>query len=141
LQTEKHWNLTARAKPSRPPNALSHLKPPQDVLAERLRQISAEGWTPEHDDKHTDGELTSAAVCYAIAAFSPSADKRNPWKRLFYRGEEFIAHTFIANNWPWDRKWWKSKSRRRDLVKAAALILAEIERLDRATAPKPDAEA
>jgi hypothetical protein len=35
--------------------------------------------------------------------------------------------------WPWDRKWWKPTDRRRDLVKAAALILAEIERLDRAT--------
>jgi len=34
--------------------------------------------------------------------------------------------------WPWAEKWWKPKNERRDLVKAAALILAEIERLDRA---------
>lgn len=32
---------------------------------------------------------------------------------------------------PWDEKWWKPKNPRRDLVKAGALILAEIERIDR----------
>ena len=35
--------------------------------------------------------------------------------------------------WPWHRQWWKPKNARRDLVRAAALIVAEIERLDRAT--------
>ncbi len=105
----------------------------QDVFAERQRQISVEGWTPEHDDAHSDGALTSAAICYAAAAFTPTAEKRSPWKTLFYRGEEFIANSFLADNWPWDQKWWNPKSRRRDLVKAAALIIAEIDRLDRAT--------
>lgn len=57
-----------------------------DVVSERRRQIYEEGWSPEHDDEHTDGSLADAAA--------------------------------------WDR--------RRDLVRAAALIVAEIERLDRA---------
>ena len=35
--------------------------------------------------------------------------------------------------WPWAASWWKPKNRRRDLVRAAALIVAEIERIDRAT--------
>jgi hypothetical protein len=35
--------------------------------------------------------------------------------------------------WPWLSKWWKPKDRRRDLVRAAALVIAEIERLDRAS--------
>jgi len=35
--------------------------------------------------------------------------------------------------WPWGGFTWKPTTPRRDLVKAAALILAEIERLDRAT--------
>jgi hypothetical protein len=34
--------------------------------------------------------------------------------------------------WPWHDDWWKPKDRRRDLIRAAALIVAEIERLDRA---------
>jgi len=32
----------------------------------------------------------------------------------------------------WAREWWKPKDRRRDLIRAAALIVAEIERLDHA---------
>lgn len=89
----------------------------RDVLAERRRQISAEGWTPEHDDLHADGAIARAAAAYAIQ----SADYpmiKGPKRALAW--------------WPWDRKWWKPTSRRRDLVKAAALIIAEIERLDRA---------
>jgi hypothetical protein len=35
-----------------------------DVLAERRRQIEAEGWTPEHDDQHSNWELSRAAICY-----------------------------------------------------------------------------
>jgi hypothetical protein len=32
--------------------------------------------------------------------------------------------------WPWTRDWWKPQDFRRDLVRAAALILAELERFD-----------
>src|SRR5690606_39870520 len=39
----------------------------RDVLAERRRQIEAEGWTPEHDDEHSTQELAFAAACYATA--------------------------------------------------------------------------
>lgn len=80
----------------------------EDVAAERRRQVYDEGWTPEHDDAHSLGELAKAAASYA--AGSPA------W------------------TWPWDKKWWKPTDRRRDLVKAGALIVAEIERLDRAAA-------
>lgn len=34
------------------------------IDAERQRQISVEGWTPEHDDQHDDGSLLQAAVFY-----------------------------------------------------------------------------
>ena len=34
-----------------------------DVVGERTRQILDEGWTPEHDDAHTDGQLAQAAAC------------------------------------------------------------------------------
>ena len=75
-----------------------------DVAAERSRQVSREGWTLEHDDSHDRGEMAFAAACYVL---------------------EDTRH------WPWDMKWWKPKNRRRDLVRAAALLVAEIERLDR----------
>lgn len=85
-----------------------------DVLAERQRQMSSEGWTPEHDDEHEHGELADAAGCYAL------------FSELFYCAGE------PPRKWPWSDEWWKPTNRRRDLVKSAALLLAEIERLDRA---------
>ena len=91
-----------------------------DLLAERLRQVDDEGWSPEHDDQHTFGELANAAGCYAwIAGLSDEL-------RLILDAPPPI--------WPsnWGSDWWKPTDRRRDLVKAGALILAEIERIDRA---------
>ncbi|MGP1950539.1 ead/Ea22-like family protein [Citrobacter freundii] len=83
-----------------------------DVISERQRQQSVEGWTPEHDDAYQNSELADAAACYAIHAHN--------------QGFSTPAH------WPWRPEWWKQSGARRDLVKAGALILAEIERIDRA---------
>lgn len=108
----------------------------RDVLAERQRQVSAEGWTPEHDDEHDRGELARAAGCYAIVAGSCQG-----WSADTYSGVQAPSsveddHDEEATTfWPWDKEWWKPKNPRRDLVRAAALILAEIERLDRAALP------
>jgi len=87
-----------------------------DVLAERERQVTAEGWTPEHDDDHNNGELAKAAACYALQSACPG--NQGDYLRF----------------WPveWASSWWKPKDSRSDLVKAGALILAEIERIDRA---------
>lgn len=96
----------------------------QDVAAERKRQIEAEGWTPKHDDKHDGGELAAAGASYALNA----ADQLNPYSQ----GE---ANNVMPMCWPdWSIEWWKPKGPRRDLVRAAALIIAEIERIDRANA-------
>lgn len=92
----------------------------RDVLAERQRQISAEGCTPQRDDEHTGEELARAAACYAL----PQGDYEIPEPPEF---------------WPWPAAWWKPSERRRELVKSGALILAEIERLDRAAQRKGDA--
>jgi len=89
----------------------------QDVLAERRRQVVAEGWTPEHDDQHRLGELAMAAASYACAADDGDCE----------------APRAI---WPWDWSCWNPKDRRHNLIKAGALILAEIERLDRIESPK-----
>ena len=39
-----------------------------DVMAERRRQIEAEGYSAEHDDAHASGELTLAAMSYCVPA-------------------------------------------------------------------------
>lgn len=75
------------------------------IAVERQRQIDVEGWTPEHDDEHTDGAIAHAAAAYAMSSL---------------------------DLWPWEARWWKpSADRVRDLVKAGALIAAEIERIRR----------
>lgn len=76
-----------------------------DVLLERQSQQSEFGFDEEHDAYNNKGELVQAATCY------------------------------LSNNdeyWPigWHRRWWKPRDYRKNLVKAAALLLAEIDRID-----------
>lgn len=91
-----------------------------EIAAERRRQVEVEGWTAKHDDAHDDGEMAQAAACYAM----PSK----------YRKRHLDPRIAGIVDWPktWHHTWWKPKDARRDLIKAAALIVAEIERLDRA---------
>lgn len=108
----------------------------EDIAAERRRQIEVEGWTPEHDDAHADRSLALAAACYAM--FSSVSDSAREATALpasmTTTGEDIPGWSAWLEIWPWDRRWWKPKDRRSDLVRAAALIVAEIERLDRAEA-------
>ncbi len=100
----------------------------QDILEERRRQQEAEGWSHEHDDAHNKGELARAGGLYALVAGSGSTEYRNALD-----GSHMLDPLEAAMRyWPWDRSWFKPSSRRRDLVKAGALIMEEIERLDRA---------
>lgn len=96
----------------------------RDVLAERERQVDAEGWDADHDDEHLDGELARAAAAYALWDAAGERVKR-AWENL---GLSY------PDCWPWALAWWKPRTRRENLVRAGALILAEIERLDRAEA-------
>ncbi|CAM5767111.1 hypothetical protein [Bosea minatitlanensis] len=101
-----------------------------DVIAERRRHVEGEGWTPEHDDAHTRGEMVLAAVSYgtnAAVRLRMTADGYPPVKI-----DELSAAADVPRSWPWARSWWKpAGGTRRILVKAAALLVAEIERLDR----------
>lgn len=80
-----------------------------EISQERARQKSVEGWSEFHDDRHKGQELTMAAACYTLPGIAKST-------------------------WPWDFRWWKPTTHRRNLIKAGALIVAEIERLDRIAA-------
>lgn len=87
----------------------------RDVAAERRRQIEAEGWTPSHDDEHSNSSLAEAAGCYAL------------W------GRAYPEKGRCPGAWPWEAHHWNPKEPRANYVRASALLLAEIERLDRAT--------
>lgn len=98
-----------------------------DIASERRRQIEVEGWTPEHDDEHCYGEMAKAAACYAAGQVVSAI----PHEMDSDRGA-----AGYRSLWPWDFKWWKPKAYRANLVRAGALIVAEIERLDRKGAAK-----
>lgn len=103
-----------------------------DLIAEeRVRQIKEEGFDNSHDNDWTDAEMVRAAVLYALPEN--------------YIDFELRTHKGVVNVnlvdvfWPshWDQSWWKPSDgdgpddRIRDLVKAGALIAAEIDRIQR----------
>lgn len=88
------------------------------IKDERKRQLEKEGYTYQHDATHTNGEIALAAACYAL----PSSHQyiSDP------RGDVNVIDALF----PWNPEFFKpSEDRIRDLVKAGALIVAEIERL------------
>lgn len=110
------------------------------ITEERMRQISKEGWTFDHDDEHIHGELSAAAACYAI-------NKHKSKVRVhMYREAE---NTFLSGNtgdrgdrrlmpegwydaFPWEE--WDKRFKHnqiKSLQIAGALIAAEIDRLQR----------
>lgn len=92
------------------------------IAEERQRHIDKEGYTDSHDDEHDKDEIAIAAACYAMP-------KR---KRKYVKKWKCLAQ-YVPKKWPWDFRDWKETpdDRIRELVKAGALIAAEIDRLQR----------
>lgn len=99
----------------------------KDVINERQRQINQEFYSTENDDEYKQNELLRAAVCYAENVV------RRGWVFDSNFGPDVYQEEEVPDLWPWDLDFWKPKNPRRDLVRAAALIIAEIERIDRST--------
>jgi hypothetical protein len=92
------------------------------IQAERNRQQNEEGYLMEHDDQHTKGELANFACCYALDPMGGDASN--------------IISTLKPDGWELKLSCNENTDdnidgRIRDLVKAGALIVAEIERLHR----------
>ena len=114
----------------------------QLIAQERRRQIEVEGWTAEHDAEHEDGELAMAAACYSatdkiyvIQKYANAFTVRDPWpfedrwdKRYGYGSNAYGKGNEGANYLP-DPKTYTNEERVDLLVKAGALIAAEIDRL------------
>jgi hypothetical protein len=97
----------------------------QEIADERAGQKRREGFTADHDDEHTMSELARAAQAYIQHYVGQWGRVRDDFTAEMYRTRA------APSCWPWGLNWWKPKTGRRDLVRAAALIVAEIERLDR----------
>ena len=89
----------------------------QEIKEERERQISEENYLPENDDFWSNGELADAAATYALT----TATRKS------------LTEKEVPKTWPFGKEWYKPRNdyRRRELILAASLILAEIERIDR----------
>jgi len=88
----------------------------QLVYLERERQINEEGFAPDRDQEYKEYQLVAAAMCYLTAA--PA------------REQSGIDTSTPPPQWPWAPDWWKPSPHDpiRELVKAGALIVAEIDR-------------
>ena len=89
----------------------------RDVVNERARQVTVEGYDEAHDDAHSEGTLATQAAALALREYS----YRHFWEP--HDGWGLAA---------------KHNNRRRRLVIAAALLLAEVERFDRMRHPRKD---
>jgi hypothetical protein len=85
------------------------------MLDERHRQVDEEGYLPEHDEAHIDGELAQAALVYLARVVDPP-------QRIDDR---------VPRDWPWDHSLWHPTDDNpvMMLAKAGALIAAEMDRL------------
>jgi hypothetical protein len=83
------------------------------IEKERNRQIKEEGFDAEHDDSYRAGDLGMGAAAYIMSACT---------------NEPF------PEGWMWQlSSVYKRRVPTATLIKAAAMIVAEIERLDRAS--------
>lgn len=90
------------------------------ILAERERQIRVKRWDAKHDDQHSNHELQRAAESYFLSA------------GMTLQGFKSFRP---PDGWPWAKEWWKPSTPIRDLTKAGALWLAEVDRLRRLQTP------
>ena len=85
------------------------------VLKERAQHFSREGRTSSYDDGHIGGELALAAAEYAMVS----------------TGRYGTLKGGPSHVWPWSPQWFKPTTPHLALVKAGALIIAELDRIDR----------
>lgn len=82
----------------------------QLVSDERDRQIITEGYDVQHDRNHHKNDLAYAAIAYALHA---------------------VGRARLAQDiWPFSPSSYKPKNRETDLIRAAALIIAELDRTE-----------
>ncbi|HZF69380.1 hypothetical protein [Sulfuricurvum sp.] len=94
------------------------------VKAEREKQITKHGYTPEHDDEHIDGSIADAGACYG-------SNQENLWKDDYTNLHNGTPGLDLL--WPWEPKYFKKEDhdRKQQLIIGAAFYMAEYERIIR----------
>lgn len=92
------------------------------IAEERNAQIQVNGYTFAHDDEHTEAELARAAKCYLSLAIGETHPR-------------FRIPRTCPPTWPWQPKEWRpSTDPIKNLMRAGAMIAAEIDRIHRDSA-------
>ncbi|WP_339860440.1 hypothetical protein [Thalassospira alkalitolerans] len=86
----------------------------KEIMQERQRQIEDEGYDAHHDSLHEPDVIATGGAFYALP------EETTDWIKA--KGVDL---------WPFDEHP-KRKDRRRDLIRAASMIVAEIEQIDEA---------
>ena len=95
------------------------------IAAERLRQITEEGYSAEHDRDHAN-ELAQAGAMYALPASERDLTERIGGPDISGRSYLHLAPRQWPDSWPFKPT---PNDRVRELVKAGALIAAAIDSL------------
>lgn len=90
------------------------------IARERQRQVTEEGYTPDHDDEHINGELAIAAACYAVGDDVTNCEVK------YVDGDGMID--IDGDAFPWPEHDSRNQPRDRRLAIAGALIAAELDR-------------
>lgn len=116
----------------------------EEIAAERSRQI-AKGYDAAHDDGHIRGEIAKGAAALALSACGgasvPTGERRqrqiDPIRPQM--GREWVERRVSVSPqaiWPWLNSF-SAPTPRDALISAAAMAVAEIERLDRLSRQAP----
>jgi hypothetical protein len=88
------------------------------IMAERIEQVEQHGYLPPDDLLYEQAELALAAKSYLDTAID-----------MALRPDIVRAHGDFPESWPWPAETWREPTDRlKALVKAGALIAAEIDR-------------
>lgn len=87
------------------------------IALERVSHYTSRDYSAEHDDLHTNGELAWAACAYLFEGIMPRMDG--------------------VHLWPFSDGWKPEEDPVDNLVKAGALIAAEIDRIQRTRTEQP----
>lgn len=99
-----------------------------DIAAERIRQLDEKGYDAERDDGYVDGQLAQGAAAFALP---PGWTSRSENRVDVWPLDDQPSSGFAATE--------EFDARRVELVKAGAMLAAEIDRMDRARAGVPQA--
>lgn len=94
------------------------------LLRERIEQVERHGYTRSHDADHQEGEIGLGALAYLCAGLA--VELGDGFDEAAARQAACLDSA--ANVWPWPRELFRPHDYETCLVKAGAMILAELDR-------------